>query len=138
LKAKTPTASKPSSSREDGLQAFIEKRRSLRLPLFVLEVKWKQYDKVFIGQMRNISIGGLLMSAGNSVHAGERFPIEFILPDKKTRVSCTGEVAWTRPYVSEGAGSEGIGVRFLDLDDQKMKAIGQWIKKQAVPKKKQS
>lgn len=138
LKAKTSTGSKPSSSREDGLQAFIEKRRSLRLPLFVLEVKWKQYDKVFIGQMRNISIGGLLMSAGRSVHAGERFPIEFILPDKKTKVSCTGEVTWTRPYASEGVGSEGIGVRFLDLDDRKMKAIGQWIKKQEGSKKKQA
>ncbi|MEK6684372.1 MAG: PilZ domain-containing protein [Nitrospirota bacterium] len=108
------------------------------MPLFVLEVKWKQYDEVFIGQMRDISMGGFLMSAGRSVHAGERFPVEFILPDKKTKVSCTGEVAWTRPYASEGAGSEGIGVRFLNIDDQKIRAIGQWIKKQAVPGKKQT
>jgi uncharacterized protein (TIGR02266 family) len=138
LKTKVPTGSKRSSSREDGLQAFIEKRRSLRLPLFVLEVKWKQYDEVFIGQMRNISIGGLFMSAERPLHAGERFPIEFILPDKKTKVSCTGEVTWTRPYASEGSGSEGIGVRFLDINDRKMKAIGQWIMKQEGSKKKQA
>jgi len=136
LKSKSPRGSKPSSSREDGLQAFIEKRRSLRLPLFVLEVKWKQYDKVFIGRMQNLSIGGLFMAADRPLHAGERFPIEFVLPDKKTKVVCTGEVTWTRPYASEGAGSEGIGIRFLDINDRKMKAIGQWIKKQESPGKK--
>jgi hypothetical protein len=47
-------------------------------------------------------------------------------------------VTWTRPYASEGSGSEGIGVRFLDLNDRKMKAIGQWIKKQEGSKKKQA
>jgi Tfp pilus assembly protein PilZ len=131
VKTKPPGRSKPSSSREDGLQAFIEKRRSLRLPLFVLEVKWKQYDKVFIGRMQNLSIGGLFMSADRPLHAGERFPIEFVLPDKKTKVICTGEVTWTRPYASEG-----IGIRFLDINDRKMKAIGEWIKKQESPRKK--
>ena len=78
------------------------------------------------------------MSTDHSLHAGDRFPIQFVLPDKKTKVSCTGEVTWTRAYASEGAGSEGIGVRFLNLDDRKMKAIGQWIKKQEAPRKKQA
>lgn len=131
----TPELSSP-HLQEDGLQAFIEKRRSLRIPLFILEVKWRQYNKVFIGQMQNISIGGLFMSTEHSVQSGERFPIEFVLPDNKTKVSCTGEVTWTRLYASEGAGSEGIGIRFLDLDDRKMKAIGQWIRKQETEKKK--
>jgi uncharacterized protein (TIGR02266 family) len=137
LKGKTTPDLNPLRIQEDGLQAFIEKRRSLRVPLFVLEIKWKKYNEVFIGRMQNISIGGLFMSTERPLHAGERFPIEFVLPDNKTKVSCTGEVTWTRLYASEGAGSEGIGIRFLDLDDRKMKAIGQWIKKQETGKKKQ-
>lgn len=121
----------------EGLQAFIEKRRSLRVPLFVLEVKWRKYDKIFIAKTQNISIGGLFMSAERPLQIGEQFPVEFILPDRKTKINCTGEVTWTRPYVSEGAGSEGIGVRFVDLNGQKMKAIGEWIKRQeAHPKKR--
>lgn len=138
MKSRATTGSNSTSSQEDGVQAFIEKRRSLRIPLFVLEVRWKKYNKVFLGQLQNISIGGLSMSTESSLHAGERFPIEFVLPDNKTKVSCTGEVTWTRLYASEGAGSEGIGIRFLDLDDRKMKAIGQWIKKQETGKKKQT
>jgi len=138
LKTKSQIESKSFPSNEDGLQAFIEKRRSLRLPLFVLEVRWRKYNKVFIGHTQNISIGGLFMSTERPLHAGERFPIEFVLPDKKTKINCTGEVTWTRSYAAEGAGSEGIGVRFVDLNDQKMKAIGQRIRKQETSKKKQA
>lgn len=118
------------------MQAFIEKRRFLRNPLFVLEVKWKHYNKVFLGRAENISTGGLFMSSKRSSHIGERFPMEFILPDRKTKVGCTGEVVWTRQYTSEGAGSEGVGVRFLGLDTKKMKAIEQWIRKQESRSKK--
>lgn len=118
------------------MQAFIEKRRFLRNPLFVLEVKWKHYNKVFLGRAENISTGGLFMSSKRSSHIGEQFPMEFILPDRKTKVGCTGEVVWTRQYTSEGAGSEGVGVRFLGLDTKKMKAIEQWIRKQESRSKK--
>ncbi|HUK55424.1 MAG TPA: PilZ domain-containing protein [Nitrospiria bacterium] len=138
MKIKSQTQFNPVSPNKDGLQAFIEKRRSLRLPLFVLEIRWRKYNKVFIGHTQNISIGGLFMSTERPLQAGEQFPIEFVLPDRKTKINCTGEVTWTRSYAAEGAGSEGIGVRFVDLNDQKMKAIGQWIKKQETSKKKQA
>ena len=120
------------------IQAFIEKRQGLRSPLFVLEVKWKRYNEVFLGQTENISLGGLFMSTNHTAHVGERFPVEFILPDRKTKVDCTGEVVWTRQYSSEGAGSEGIGVRFVDLDAKKIKVIEQWIQKQGNRTKKKS
>jgi uncharacterized protein (TIGR02266 family) len=114
----------------DGVQAFIEKRRDLRAPLVVLEVKWKKYDKVFIAQAQNISASGLLLASDRDLEVGERFPIEFILPDRKTRVDCTGEVVWIKRYGSQQPGSQGVGVRFVDLDEKKMKAITEWIRRQ--------
>lgn len=120
----------------ESLQAFIEKRRSLRIPLFVLEVKWKKYNKLFIGQTENISMGGLFMSTDRPLQIGDQFPVEFVLPDRKTKINCTGEVTWTRPCTEEEAGSEGVGVRFVDLNGVKMKAIGHWIRKQEVGGKK--
>jgi uncharacterized protein (TIGR02266 family) len=120
------------------IQAFIEKREGLRNPLFVLEVKWKRYDEVFLGHTENISLGGLFMSTNHTAHVGEKFPMEFILPDRKTKVDCTGEVVWTRQYSSEGAGSEGVGVRFVNLNAKKIKAIEQWILKQGNRTKKKS
>ena len=120
------------------MQAFIEKRDGLRNPLFVLEVKWKQYDEVFLGNTENLSRGGLFMSTHGAVHVGERFPMEFTLPDHKTKIDCVCEVVWTRQYSSEGTGSEGVGVRFVDLDKKNIKAIEQWIRKQGNSSKKKS
>lgn len=136
MKTKRTVRAKKTSSPRGGLQAFIEKRRSLRTPLFVLEVKWKKLNKIFIGQTHNLSIGGMLMSTERALQVGEHFPVEFILPDRKTKIKCTAEVAWTHPYQEEGAGSEGVGVRFVDLNDKKLEAIGEWIKKQAALAKK--
>lgn len=121
-----------------GVQAFIEKRQDLRSPLMVLEVKWKKYDQVFIAHGQNISTSGLLMASDRQVQVGERFPIEFILPDRTSKVICTGEVVWTKRYGAEGSRSEGVGVRFVDLDETKMKAIELWIKKQEAPSKKRA
>ena len=128
----------PQEKSEPFVQAFIEKRNTLRNPLFILEVKWKQYDKVFLGRTENLGLGGLFMETGQTLQVGERFPLEFILPDKKTRVNCTGEVVWTRMYSKEGVGSEGAGVRFVDLDSKKLKAITQWIQAQETRSRKKS
>ena len=140
MKAKSSTRSRPVPPDENKsvLQAIVEKRRSLRVPLMVLEVKWKQFSRVLFGELQNISMGGLFMSVERPLTVGERFPVEFFLPGKKTKISCIGEVSWTRPYAEEGAGSEGVGVRFVGLDKSKVKAIGQWMESQGVRDQKKS
>lgn len=104
----------------------------------VLEVRWKKYNKVFIARGANLGPGGIFMSTDRALQVGEQFPVEFVLPDNKTKISCTGEVTWTRPLAGEEGGSEGVGVRFLNLKDRTMDDIGQWIKKQEVQSKKRS
>ncbi len=128
----------PPQKTEPQIQAFIESRQNLRRPLIVLEVKWKQYDQVFLGTTENIGIGGLFMSTDRSLQVGERFPLQFILPDHKTEIDCTGEIIWTRQYPSEGDRSEGVGVRFVAMDTKKIKAIEQWIQKQGNRSKKKT
>jgi uncharacterized protein (TIGR02266 family) len=132
--------SKPTSKNSSGpqIQAFIENRQYLRNPLIVLEVKWKRYDEVFLGSSENISLGGLFLSMDGPVRVGERFPLEFILPDRKTKIACTGEVSWTRQYASEGSGSQGVGIKFVDLSSATMKALETWMKKQGSPPKKKA
>ena len=126
----------PQKPSEPQIQAFIENREFLRHPLIVLEVKWKEYDKVFLGHSQNISMGGLFMSTDRTLHVGDRFPLEFILPDRKTKILCTGEVSWTRQYSSEGPRSQGVGIRFLDLNTKTVKAIEIWMKGQEKPLRK--
>jgi uncharacterized protein (TIGR02266 family) len=139
-KEKTRMKSKEAASTQTQPQihAFIEKRHSLRNPLVVLEVKWKHFDRVFLARAENVSPGGLFLSTNRSLNVGERFPLEFVLPGRKTRLTCMGEVVWTKKYGLEGSGSEGAGVRFMGMDTRKMKTIEQWIQKQESRSKKKA
>jgi len=109
-----------------------DRRGHPRLPFLVLEVKGKKYNEVFLGYAQDLSLGGLYLKAANSFKTGERFPIEFILPDNKTKIQCMGEVVWkTWPdqtgEPAEGVGAEGVGLRFADLDSESREALDRWI-----------
>lgn len=106
-----------------------ERRRHRRAPFIVLEVKGKHYEKIFLGYAENIGTGGLFLSASQPMKVGDRFPVEFILPDNETKVRCTCEVVWKKRYDMRGMVTEGMGVKFVDLDQTKRKAIADWVKK---------
>jgi len=117
VESQTPTSQKDRS----------ERRGNPRLPLLVLEVKGKKYNEVFLGYAQDLSLGGIFIKATNSFKKGERFPIEFVLPDNKTKIQCMGEVVWkTRLDQSNGL-TEGIGLRFADLNLQSREALDRWI-----------
>lgn len=105
----------------------INRRAHERAPFLVIEFKGEHSNKVFLAQTENISQGGLFFSSSQSLKIGDRFPIEFVLPDNKTVVSCTSEVVWKKNYDQSGLASEGIGIRFLDLDPDQKKILGDWI-----------
>ncbi len=107
----------------------VNRRQSSRLPFIVLEVKGKHSNKVFVAYAENISQGGLFLSSSQTLKVGDKFPIEFVLPDKKTKVRCTCEVVWKKRYDKMGLVSEGMGIRFVDLDPLQRKVIGEWIDK---------
>jgi uncharacterized protein (TIGR02266 family) len=112
-----------------------ERRRFGRSPFIVLEVKGKHYDQIFLGYAENIGPGGLFLSSSQPMKVGDRFPVEFILPDNKTKIRCTCEVVWKKRYDTQGMVSEGMGIKFVDLDQQKRKAITDWVRKREGKKK---
>jgi uncharacterized protein (TIGR02266 family) len=105
-----------------------ERRRHTRSPFIVLEIKGKHFDKTFIGYAENLGPGGLFLSAAQPMKVGDRFPVEFVLPDNKTKVRCNCEVVWKKRYDTKGVVSEGMGIRFVDLDQVNRKAIADWVK----------
>lgn len=105
----------------------INRRRFKRSPFIVLEIKGKHSNKIFLAQAENLSQGGLFLSSRQPLKVGDRFPIEFVLPDNKTKVTCTSEVIWKKRYNTSGLASEGIGVRFVDLEPLQKELIGDWI-----------
>ena len=113
-----------------------EGRVSPRFPLMVLEVKGEHGNRVFLGYAENISQGGLFVSGKTPLTVGERFPVEFILPDKKTKVQCTCEVVWKRSYGKNDLIAGGMGIKFVDLNDKIKQVIGGWIHQEKRRKKK--
>jgi len=113
----------------------VNRRQSPRIPFIVLEVKGKYSNKVFLAYAENISPGGLFLSSSQTLKVGDRFPIEFVLPDNKTKVRCTCEVAWKKKYDTNGIISEGVGVRFVDLASVQKKIISGWIDKEEKKKR---
>lgn len=113
----------------------VNRRESTRVPFIVLEVKGKYSNKVFLAYAENISQGGLFLSSAQTLKVGDRFPIEFILPDNKTKVRCACEVAWKKKYDHNGIISEGVGVRFIDLPASQKKIISGWIDKEEKKKR---
>ncbi len=106
---------------------FRVRREARRYPLMVLEVKGKQYNKIFVAYAENLGLGGLQLSSTQTLKVGDRFPIEFVLPDQVSKIACSCEVAWRREI---GSNQDGLGIRFIDLSEQAKKVIGSWIEKE--------
>jgi uncharacterized protein (TIGR02266 family) len=126
LESQRPTRKDPS-----------ERRGHPRLPFLVLEVKGKKYNEVFLGYTQDLSLGGIFLKAANSFNAGERFPIEFVLPDNKTKIKCMGEVVWKTRLDQANGLMEGVGLRFADLNPESKEALDLWIEQRRgkTPKK---
>lgn len=105
----------------------LNRRKFYRAPFLVLEVRGKHSNRIFIAQTENISQGGAFLSSRQSLEVGDRFPIEFVLPDNKTTVRCTSEVIWKKRYDNPGLSSEGLGIRFVDMEPSQKKVLGDWI-----------
>lgn len=122
---------------EVGETKNIDRRANERAPFLVIEIKGTHSNKIFLAQTENISQGGLFFSSPEKLKIGDRFPIEFVLPDNKTIVSCTSEVVWKKHYGQSGLNSEGIGIRFIDLEPDQKKILGDWIDREEEKEKEQ-
>ena len=107
------------------LKDLKNRRNAPRVAIAVLEVKGKTFDKVFVAHADNLGAGGLLLSSSH-LKVGDKFPIEFVLPDLETKIECFGEVVWKKEM---GTASSGVGVRFVDLSNKAKDAIESWIAK---------
>jgi len=106
-----------------------DRRYWLPSPLLVLEVKGKGYDRIFLGYAENLSLGGLMMSTPKRLKPGDQFPVEFVLPDRKTTVSCTCEVVWKRDG-QPGSPPTGVGLRFVGVGPAAKKVLDQWVRRE--------
>jgi uncharacterized protein (TIGR02266 family) len=106
----------------------IDRRRALRSPLIVLQVRIEKGPKTFFGYAKNLSRGGMFISSVNPQELGGHFHVEFILPDiDRTQVSCSCQVVWKRLFASTDKREPGMGLRFLELSVELGEAIDRWV-----------
>ncbi len=123
-------------SAEEEFRSAVEnigsnRRESPRSPFLVVEIKGKHANKIFLAYAENVSKGGAFLAGRQDLEVGDRFPIEFVLPDNKTTVSCMSEVVWKKKYEKTGLQpAEGIGIKFVDMAPDQEKVIGEWVDKE--------
>lgn len=106
----------------------IEKRRDPRT-LIKIKIDYESEGAYLYSYSKDLSEGGIFIQTSNPLKVGERIKLKFILPELLEKVETWGEVAW----VNEGGGaegvSEGMGVRFVELESEKAKLIEEVIHK---------
>jgi uncharacterized protein (TIGR02266 family) len=126
---RAPAAAPVAAGRKARQFVSRDRRYWLPSPLLVLEVKGKGYDRIFLGYAENLSLGGLMLSTPKQLKPGDQFPVEFVLPDRKTTVSCTCEVVWKRGN-KPGAPPAGVGLRFVGVGPDARKVLDQWVRRE--------
>ncbi|MBE9503303.1 MAG: PilZ domain-containing protein [Proteobacteria bacterium] len=102
-------------------------RKDLRIPILVTKVKGDDKGNVFFGYAKNISKAGLFIQTINPKDEQEQFKIEFTLPEDEKTIICEAEVVWKRLYLPNASFEPGMGLKFLNLDEETASYIDTWV-----------
>lgn len=103
-----------------------ERRVHRRLPAEI-EVTLHSEHNFFTGFTQNISQGGLFIATHQILPIGTRFRVTFTLQGMAGAVNVMCEVRWVRPYHDNLDSPPGMGVRFVNMDDETFLAIRTFI-----------
>lgn len=80
----------------------------------------------YAGFAENLSAGGVFIATHKLKPAGSTIELSINLPDGVT-VKAVGEVRWIRVFNDQSDTPPGMGVKFLEIDDSSVAAIGQFL-----------
>jgi type IV pilus assembly protein PilZ len=100
-----------------------DRRGNPRFELQV-EVGLATEDNFYTGLTQDLSGGGLFVATHQIREVGERIKITLSLPGQPQPFEIVTEVRWVRgTALSKGAGSPGMGLRFLQMSPQAKRAV---------------
>lgn len=105
----------------------IEKRRDPRT-IIKIKIDYETEGAYLYSYSKDLSEGGIFIQTNKPLKVGERIKLSFILPELLEKIETWGEVAWVNEAGTEGL-TEGMGVRFVNLDPEKTKLIEDVIHK---------
>jgi uncharacterized protein (TIGR02266 family) len=104
-----------------------ERRAEARLEMEV-EVGLESDHNFYTGLTQDISSGGLFIATRITHRVGDRIRVRFTLPGRKEPIVAEAEVRWMRdPMHMRTDAPEGIGLRFVELNDDIRGEIGKFL-----------
>lgn len=103
------------------------RRKKLTIPMLITRIKGDSNGKTFFGYAKNISQGGMFIQSVNPKNVNEQFQIEFSLPGEKELIRGTVAVVWKRQVSSHKRYEPGMGIKFLDMKEDKSTEINKWV-----------
>lgn len=109
-------------------------RRHARIPLKVVVKVTGKKDFPFT-MSRDISEGGVFLVTRQPPPPGTKMRLEFTLPDTPMIIAVEAEAVSSLPYDSAkgDGGLYGVGVRFLNLQEEAKDAIRAFVEKDRIP-----
>lgn len=101
--------------------AKLERRAAQRIPI-ELWIEEHKGDNVVLHPAANLSVGGVFLYA-DRLRPGEECDLDFALPGDGHGVHVRARVVWD----TAAPDPHGVGVEFLDLDDEDRAAIAHWV-----------
>ncbi|MFZ3072677.1 MAG: PilZ domain-containing protein [Thermodesulfobacteriota bacterium] len=105
-----------------------DRRKEVRRHLLVLRVCGEN-DNIFFGYAKNLSRGGLFIATVNPRKIGDEFVISFKLQDSGEKAVCRCRVTWVREYNPKTNSEPGMGIHFIDMEQEIKNKIEEWVKK---------
>lgn len=100
-------------------------RKELERPLTVLKIWPEDGRRTFFGYAANIGRGGLRIDATSPREPQSRHHLEIPLPTGTLECRC--EVVWKRSYSNGDGYPPAMGLRFLDLPEERAVELDDWV-----------
>ncbi len=108
------------------VEVLGDRRTNLRMSLLVLRVNGHR-DNIFFGYAKDVSRSGMFIATVNPRKLGEEFTICFEIPADGSKIVCKCRVVWSREFDPKLEEKPGMGIEFVDIDDETRAKIENWI-----------
>ncbi len=107
-------------------------RANPRFETFIMVSCGSDIDELHQGWIRNINAGGAFIESKELLPIDYKLQVQFELSDNSDIISCTARVAWVNhpEWIKCEKLPSGMGVQFIDLEDEDQKQIVEFIEAQ--------
>jgi uncharacterized protein (TIGR02266 family) len=100
----------------------------------IFRARYATLDQLVVGYSADLSKGGMFLSSDQALPVNATFTLKLELPSRGGELSVKCRVVYARDAAAaEKTGKPaGMGVQFLDLDEQALNRIGQFIAEQSM------